>query len=63
MILWRLIGVRTINKYQHHIFSKKTLLLGTDIKARQMLKKINDTVESRYNIVGFASEESKQGNR
>jgi GT2 family glycosyltransferase/lipopolysaccharide/colanic/teichoic acid biosynthesis glycosyltransferase len=60
MMLWRLIGVRTINKYQHHIFSRKTLLIGTDTKARQMLKKIKSSVESKYNIVGFVSEEEKE---
>jgi len=64
MMLWRLIGVRTINKYQHHIFSRKTLLVGTDKKARQMMQKIEDSIETQYNIVGFVSENKKEiGNK
>ena len=64
MMLWRLIGVRTINKYQHHIFSRKTLLVGTDKKARQMMQRIEDSIETQYNIVGFVSDNEKDiGNK
>lgn len=60
MMLWRLIGVRTINKYQHHIFSRKTLLIGTDLNARQIFNKIKNSINSKYNIVGFVSENEKE---
>ena len=60
MMLWRVIGVKTVTEYQHHIFNRKTLLIGTDNEARKMLKKIKGTIESRYDIVGLASVDIKE---
>jgi GT2 family glycosyltransferase len=55
MMLWRLIGINTVANFKHHIFSRKTLLIGTDNEARKMLKKIKSSIELNYNIVGVAS--------
>ncbi|MFZ1081124.1 MAG: sugar transferase, partial [Candidatus Kryptoniota bacterium] len=62
---WRLIYQlrNSIGVPRHLFFGRKTLVVGTDDRAMELIKKIRGKVSMGYDIVGIVSEEKRQEDR
>jgi hypothetical protein len=62
---WRLVYrlKNSVGVPRHPFFGRKTLVVGTDDRAMELIKKIRGRVSMGYDIVGIVSEEKQQENR
>ncbi len=62
---WRLIyQLRTsVGTSRHPVFGRRTLVVGTDDRAMELIKKIRGKISMGYEVVGIISEMQQLGNR
>ncbi len=62
---WRLVYQlrNSVGVPRHPFFGRKTIVVGTDNRAMELIKKIRGRVSMGYDIVGIVSEEKQQENR